>query len=103
MPENPGRLFRTTKFHIDHQADGGNRGDKFQRELALLQADHSDNPEDPRTVFYLARTYEDGHEPARAATWYRKRVQLAGWPEETWYATWRLGCCLMQSGRPEEG
>ena len=57
----------------------------------------------PRTVCDLARTYEDGHELARAATWYRKRVQLAGWPEETWYATWRLGCCFMQSGRPEEG
>ena len=76
---------------------------QFARELALLQADHRDNPDDPRTVFYLARTYEDGNELARAATWYRKRIQLEGWPEETWYASWRLGCCLLGSGRPEEG
>ena len=103
LPADPGRLFRTTRFHVEHHADGGNRGDKFARELALLQADHRDNPEDPRTVFYLARTYEDGSELARAATWYRKRIKLAGWPEETWYATWRLGCCLLGSGRPEEG
>jgi hypothetical protein len=103
LPEHPGRLFRATSFYVEHHADGGNRADKFARELSLLQADHRDNPEDPRTVFYLARTYEDGHELARAATWYRKRVQLGGWPEETWYATWRLGCCLIGSGRADEG
>lgn len=103
LPGNPGRLFRTKRFHVEHHADGGNRGDKFERELSLLRADHHDNPEDPRTVFYLARTYEDGREFARAATWYRKRLQLSGWPEETWYATWRLGCCLLGSGRVDEG
>jgi glycosyltransferase involved in cell wall biosynthesis len=103
LPESPGRLFRTTSFHVEHHADGGNRGDKLARELSLLRADHRDIPEDPRTVFYLARTYEDGQELARAATWYRKRVELAGWPEETWYATWRLGCCLLGSGRADEG
>ncbi len=59
----PSRLFRTAAFAIEHHADGGNRASKFERELALLQADHRDHPDDPRTTFYLARTYEDGGEP----------------------------------------
>ena len=99
----PSRLFRTAAFTIEHHADGGNRGSKFERELALLQADHRDHPDDPRTTFYLARTYEDGGEPVRAATWYRKRIEQPGWDEETWYARWRLGICLFAGGRDRRG
>jgi tetratricopeptide (TPR) repeat protein len=95
--------YRTSSFYVEHHADGGNRDTKFNRELGLLLADHRDNPEDPRTIFYLARTYEDGGELARAATWYRKRIDLHGWEEEAWYATWRLGVCLLASGRADEG
>ncbi|MHB8219890.1 MAG: tetratricopeptide repeat-containing glycosyltransferase [Acidimicrobiales bacterium] len=95
--------FRTGAFEVEHHADGGNRSTKFRRELALLREDYRENPADPRTVFYLARTYEDGGEQARAATWYRKRLALTGWDEETWYARWRLGVCLLTTARPEEG
>ncbi|HVX22464.1 MAG TPA: glycosyltransferase [Acidimicrobiales bacterium] len=95
--------YRSAAFRVVHHGDGGNRGTKLQRELGLLQADHRDDPANPRTVFYLARTYEDAGEPARAATWYRKRLDLAGWDEETWYARWRLGVCLLASGRTDEG
>ncbi len=101
--DGPSRLFRTAAFAIEHHADGGNRGSKFERELALLQADHRDHPDDPRTTFYLARTYEDGGERVRAATWYRKRIEQPGWDEETWYARWRLGICLLAGGRTDEG
>jgi len=98
-----GELFRTGSFHVEHHADGGNRGNKFQRELALLQADNQETPDDARTVFYLARTYEDMGERARAATWYRKRTTLGGWEEERWYAGWRLGQCLLAIGKTDEG
>lgn len=96
-------LFRTASFFVEHHADGGNRATKFERELALLEADHRDDPDDPRTAFYLARTYEDGGDLVRAATWYRTRIALPGWEEETWYATWRLGTCLLATGQADEG
>jgi tetratricopeptide (TPR) repeat protein len=95
--------FQTTSFYVEHHSDGGNRSTKFQRELGLLQADLRDHPEDPRTIFYLARTYDDHGEYARAASWYRKRANLGGWEEETWYATWCLGRCLIASGKSDEG
>ena len=103
LTEGQARFERTTSFHIAHHADGGNRGTKFDREIALLQADLRDDPNDPRTVFYIARTYEDSGEFPRAATWYRKRVKMEGWEEETWYSTWRLGRCLLASGKHDEG
>jgi tetratricopeptide (TPR) repeat protein len=96
------RLSRTTSFRVVHHADGGNRDDKLERELALLLADLEDKPEDPRTVFYLARTYEDLGRFEEAARAYRRRVGLIGWDEEAWYARWRLGCCLLAMARHDE-
>lgn len=95
--------FRTARFVVHHHADGGNRATKLQRELDLLQADHAEHPADQRTLFYLARTHEDLGDPARAADWYRRRIAAGGWEEESWYSTWRLGVCLLASGRVDEG
>jgi Glycosyl transferase family 2 len=103
LGDQPARLYRTNSFFVRHHADGGNRGTKFERELALLKADQRENPKDPRTAFYLARTYEDGGDLARAARWYERRIALEGWDEETWYATWRLGRCMLGTGRADEG
>jgi len=97
------RMGRATSFFVRHHADGGNRATKFERESALLEADHEENPEDPRTLFYLARTYEDRGDHLRAETYYRKRIELGGWDEETWYATWRLGRCLLATAKGDEG
>jgi hypothetical protein len=101
--DGPLRLGRTDSFYVVHHADGGNRATKFQRELQLLQEDHREHPDDSRTVFYLARTYEDGGDDAQAAIWYRRRAAMGGWDEETWYAQWRLGRCLLASGQSDEG
>jgi glycosyltransferase involved in cell wall biosynthesis len=97
------RMARTEAFTVRHHADGGNRADKLQRELELLQLDLSDDPGDPRTMFYLGRTYDDLVQPATAAAHYRRRLELGGWEEERWYAQWRLGVCLLRSGAADEG
>ncbi len=97
------RLARTDAFHVFHHADGGNHPDKLERELGLLEEDLEEKPEDSRTAFYLARTHEDmGHVQA-AADFYRRRIALEGWDEETWYSRWRLGTCLLRLGRIDEG
>jgi glycosyltransferase involved in cell wall biosynthesis len=71
---------------VRHHADGGNRDDKYARELALLEADHALDPDNPRTVFYLAQTHREmGHEE-RALELYARRVELGGWEEEVFYA-----------------
>ena len=44
---------------IEHHADGGSRAHKFERDRVLLEEALADDPDDPRTLFYLAQTYAD--------------------------------------------
>jgi glycosyltransferase involved in cell wall biosynthesis len=96
------RAVRSDAFRVVHHADGGNRPDKLERELHLLEADLEEMPDDPRTTFYVARTHEDMGSDGPAAEFYRRRTELAGWDEERWYAGWRLGTCLLRLGRHDE-
>lgn len=98
----PSHLARTDSFYVVHLADGGNRSDKLSRERQLLEADLAEDPDDPRTLFYLARTHEDLGAPDEAARYYRRRLALDGWEEETWLSRWRLGSCLMALGAHDE-
>ncbi len=102
IPGRERRLAHLTSFFVEHHADGGNRGDKAERELALLLLDWDEGVDPARSSFYLARTYEDAGDPTTAADWYRRRLELGGWAEETWYARWRLGRCLLAIGATDE-
>ena len=88
---------------MEHHADGGSRADKFEREVHLLLEDWAEHPEDPRTAFYLGRSYDDAGADDEAIAWYRRRLALGGWDEETFYARYRMGACLIRAGHGEEG
>jgi hypothetical protein len=62
--------------------------------IALLEADLLRNPEDTRTLFYLAQERRDLGDP-RARETYLKRAGLGGWEEEAWW-------CLYQAARLAE-
>lgn len=76
---------------IDHFADGGSRHDKFERDARLLSADLERNPDNPRTVFYLAQTRRDLGERDAAIALYEQRVDMGGWEEEVYYAMLQVG------------
>lgn len=78
-------------IHIKHHHDGGSRSDKFVRDLKLLLEDYNENPENYRTVFYLAQTYECLGQVDKAIEWYLKRVEMGGWEEEVYIAKLRAG------------
>jgi glycosyltransferase involved in cell wall biosynthesis len=101
--DRPARTGRLPDFFVEHHADGGNRSDKAERELALLEADWADGYAPDRTAFYLARVLEDSGRIPEAVDWYRRRIGIGGWEEETWYASWRLGHCLLAAGSSAEG
>jgi glycosyl transferase family 2 len=96
------RRVMSHSFHFIHHADGGSRGDKTQRDLALLQEDWEEH-HDARTAFYLARTYQDVGAWNDAVGWYRTRLTMPGWQEETFYALYSLGRCLLAVGAADEG
>jgi len=102
IASRPALTARSPSGWVHHHADGGSRADKFEREIALLLQDWADMPEDPRTAFYLARSFDDTRRLVEARDWYRKRLSLGGWDEEVFYARWRLGVCLLGLGAPDE-
>lgn len=64
---------------------------RWQRDRDLLLKSYQENPHDPRTVFYLAQTYECLGDMENAYTYYQKRQQTEGWDEENFVTLYRLG------------
>jgi glycosyltransferase involved in cell wall biosynthesis len=84
-------------YWLDH-ADGSNRENKFARDAALLEAELKKEPNDIRSVFYLAQTYSDMGRKAEAAELYRRRADMGGWEEERWYALLAHARCRHAAG-----
>ena len=64
---------------------------RWHRDKEKLLARFAKNPEDPRTTFYLAQTYECLEEFEKAYEYYLIRCQQQGWIEETFESFLRLG------------
>ncbi len=54
----------------------------------MLEEDLERDPDNPRTVFYLAQTYREMGDP-RARDLYLRRAGMGGFEEERWYALYR--------------
>lgn len=82
-----------------HHGDGANRSDKFGRDIRLLTEALDAEPDNPRSQFYLAESYRNLGHPEEALGWYRKRASnVAGWDEETWFATYQAARMRMALG-----
>jgi len=82
---------------IDH-AEGSTRAEKFQRDAKLLLEDLQRNPTNARSWFYLAQTYRDSGQWDEAIRAYQRRIEHAGWAEETWYAQLQVARCMLRLG-----
>jgi glycosyltransferase involved in cell wall biosynthesis len=84
---------------------GATRG-KLERDRKLLEQAFLDNPEDARTVFYLAQTYRDLDLHAQAIRFYLLRAGMGGFAEEAYFARYQAGVLLCEhvafaQGAPE--
>ncbi|POX49982.1 glycosyltransferase [Streptomyces sp. Ru72] len=82
---------------VDH-ADGGSRHDKFERDERLLSAELERNPDDTRTVFYLAQTMRDMGRAEEAIKLYQRRAEMGGWLEEVYYSQLQVGVLKAETG-----
>jgi tetratricopeptide (TPR) repeat protein len=76
---------------VHHHGDGGHRPEKFERDLALLRDEHEREPENARTVFYLANTLRDLGRNDEAVDFYLQRAHMDGWDEEEYCAMYEAG------------
>ena len=79
-------------------ASGSNRVDKFERDIRLLSQAIAAGPHNTRYWFYLAQSYRDAGQTAKAAETYAKRAKMGGWQEEAWCARLEQARCLRKLG-----
>jgi predicted GH43/DUF377 family glycosyl hydrolase/glycosyltransferase involved in cell wall biosynthesis len=95
---------RITKARLDglvirHHRDRPARRFSLIRDVGLLKRDLLQNPHNPRTVFRLAQTYLDlGHHEV-ALRYFRRRVEMGGWDEESFIAQLHAGALLVVRDR----
>lgn len=76
--------------------DGGCKDNKLKRDLELLSKSLNSEPENERSLFYLANTYKDLKMYKEAIETYKKRIELQGWSEELWYSHYSIGNCYQE-------
>ncbi|MEY9933754.1 glycosyltransferase involved in cell wall biosynthesis [Catenulispora sp. GP43] len=96
--DGPDRQLHLDELMVDHFADRGSRADKFERDARLLSADLERDPDNARTVFYLAQTRRDLGEHDAAAALYRRRARMGGWVEEVYFSLLQIGELAAEAG-----
>lgn len=101
----PSGMIKGAHF-VDH-ADGSNRKDKYLRDAQLLEDALKTDPDNGRSLFYLANTYSDwgDTDPSKlplAANAYMKRIAQGGWDEEKHSSMMRLADVQRKRGFEDE-
>ena len=76
----------TDKVRVKYQDRSS--GDKSRWHAQMLEDDLAEHPDNARSVFYLANTMWDLHDP-RAMALYEKRAKMGGYVEEVFYSLYR--------------
>jgi glycosyltransferase involved in cell wall biosynthesis len=96
-------------YHIESRRLGARNRDpqKYARDRDLLLAEVERNPEDARSVFYLAQsccdlgiTNGDLGDFADARKWYERRAEMGGWDEEAYYSKFTIAEIMPRLGAP---
>ena len=83
--------------------DGGARSKgtaKFFQNIALLTEGLQKEPNNARYAFYLAESYRDAGDKAKALEFFQKRVSMQGWDEEVYWSMLQIGHMLKNLGLP---
>ena len=86
---------------IDH-ANGSSRSVKTERDLRLLKESLKENPNDARSLFYIAQTLKDLGRWYDALGYYKRRIKVGGWEEEIWYSHYMSALCYQQLGKEDQ-
>ncbi|WP_292975327.1 glycosyltransferase [Mycobacterium sp.] len=90
------------EYYIESRRLGSRSQDarKYARDRDLLLAEVERNPEDTRSVFYLAQSYYDLGDFVNARKWYARRAEMDGWDQEIYYSKWRVAESMAQLVEP---
>jgi tetratricopeptide (TPR) repeat protein len=89
------------QIFIEDIGDGGSKTNKFLRDIELLKRGLEELPDNDRYLFYLANSYKDSCQYENAIETYKKRIDVGGWIEETWFSYYCIGKCYKELGQIE--
>lgn len=93
---------------IHDQDDGGNKADKYERDIALLERAlrvETDPGVRQRYMFYLGQSYRCVKNFVLSNKFYRQRINTAGWVEEMYISMLTIGqnyLCMLNESKDEE-
>ncbi|MBC8443015.1 MAG: glycosyltransferase [Proteobacteria bacterium] len=76
--------------------------EKYTKDAIMLEEAIIEEPNNSRYQFYLAQSYFDSHQYEKAIESYKKRAEMGGWEEETYFSLYRIGLCNMLLDKPME-
>ena len=74
--------------------------DKYRRDAEILLADVERQPENARSVFYLAQSYYCYGDWVNARKWDERRAAMGGWDEEVYYSSFRAAESMAFNNEP---
>jgi glycosyltransferase involved in cell wall biosynthesis len=88
-------------YHILRRAlgDRSKNPDKFIDDVRVLAEDLKRNPDNPRTMFYLAQSHKDAGNLSEALIMYERRINAGGWREEVFFSLLQRARCMAALGR----
>lgn len=84
---------------------GGGRSrdpSKFLKDVQVLEDDLKQDPDNARTMFYLAQSYRDANLLEEAIDRYEKRVTMGGWDEEVFWSLYQIAGLQERLELPKE-
>ena len=79
-----------------------NDPDKYKKDARILEKALLEEPENTRYAFYLAQSYRDSGEHAKALSAYRKRIGMGGWSSEIFWSFLQVALLKEALEYPEE-
>lgn len=85
-----------------HHTDKIRTRESYERNLRILERERKNNPKEPRTLFYLGRTYLSTGEYQKAIDALSEYLTLSGWDDERYEARILIGQCFFATGQHRE-
>jgi GR25 family glycosyltransferase involved in LPS biosynthesis len=101
----------TGEYYVDSGRTGARSSDpkKYLKDALVLEKAYEelertgeDKGLQSRYAFYCAQSYKDYNMPEQAIIWYKKRIAMGGWFQETFNSYLKIGDLYKQMGRIEE-
>lgn len=86
----------------DRTKDDNKSALRFNKDKELLLGEYNSENKTPRTVYYLAQTYECLNDNENATKYYAERIHMSGFFEEKYQAAYHVGMLYREMNKPFE-